>query len=249
MKVEKLAIQRPGPEDKYGEPPATINCPERIPFCQAACCKLEICLTKQDIEEQMAIINRRYPFFVAQDTSGYCVHLEDLGMCDIYEKRPAVCRAFDCSNDTRIWLDFDRMIINPMILEQDWPKGIIGVSPEKRQLLSAKLDRYIDNNLIEEPEMSERVEGTAVITGSVTKKTEKAVLLHVPSERNNFWIPKSQIDNVYLADDDTELGEISEAKPGGDYSLRIPMWLTLKITHMDTVEELEQADLSYISID
>ena len=254
---ETIAIQRPGPEDKYAEDTTLINCADRIPLCQVACCKLEICLTKQDIEEQAAIINRRYPFFVMQDASGYCVHLEDIGMCDIYEKRPAVCRAYDCSGDMRIWLDFDRYIINPMILEQDWPKGIVGISPEKRQLLAARLDKAIDNNLIGEPPMEGRIEGTCTITGRIVKRTEKAILLHVESESNNFWIPKSQIDNVYEAvapmdteiDKDRELKSVEDARISNLYTVRIPMWLTIKIAHVDSAEDLEDADLSYISID
>lgn len=247
---ETIAIQRPEPVDKYIEEPPAINCAERISFCQASCCKLEVCLTKQDVEENAATINRRYPFFVAQDYSGYCVHLENIGMCDIYEKRPAVCRSFDCSKDTRIWLDFDRMIINPMILEQDWPKGIVGISAEKRQLLTARLDLAIDSTLIEEPPMEERVEGSVTITGQVIKRTQKAVLLHVEAERNNFWIPKSVMEDVYeTIPPNKRLDSIDEAAVPGLYAIRIPMWLTLKITHMDNVEELEKADLSYISID
>jgi Putative zinc- or iron-chelating domain len=247
---ETIAIQRPGPEDKYSEPPhQPINCAERLPLCQAACCKLEVCLTKQDIEEQAAIINRRYPFFVMQDTTGYCVHLEDVGMCDIYEKRPAVCRSFDCSNDIRIWLDFERRIINPMILEQDWPKAIVGISNEKKQLLTARLDKFIDSQLIEEPPMSERIEGTCVITGQIIKRTEKALLLYVEAERNNFWIPKSQVDNVYTVDEETELGSVESITVNTSYAIRIPMWLGCKIGHVDSAEELEDAALSFISID
>ena len=105
--------------------------------------------------------------------------------------------------------------------------------------------------------MEGRIEGTCTITGRIVKRTEKAILLHVESESNNFWIPKSQIDNVYEAvapmdteiDKDRELKSVEDARISNLYTVRIPMWLTIKIAHVDSAEDLEDADLSYISID
>ena len=33
--------------------------------------------------------------------------------CQVHAYRPYVCRAYDCRNDKRIWLDFDQMIPAP----------------------------------------------------------------------------------------------------------------------------------------
>jgi hypothetical protein len=39
----------------------------------------------------------------------------------VYDQRPVTCRGYDCRGDERIWLDFDRMQINPSILDSGWP--------------------------------------------------------------------------------------------------------------------------------
>jgi phosphatidylglycerol:prolipoprotein diacylglycerol transferase len=35
-----------------------------------------------------------------------------------------VCRSYDCRQDKRIWLDFERRIINPRIYEANWPQSL-----------------------------------------------------------------------------------------------------------------------------
>lgn len=100
--------------------------------------------------------------------------------------------------------------------------------------------------------MSDRIEGTCTITGQIIKRTEKALLVYIEAERNNFWVPKSQVDNIYPIADRTkegELGSVEDARINDFYAIRIPMWLGCKIGHVDTAEELEDADLSFISID
>jgi hypothetical protein len=36
------------------------------------------------------------------------------------------CRAFDCRQDRRIWLDFEARIVNPLIERPDWPRCLAG---------------------------------------------------------------------------------------------------------------------------
>lgn len=100
--------------DKYSlETEAEIDCEKRKHLCHAACCAMAYALSPQDIREGIRWSLGK-PFMNARGADGYCVHLDrDTMNCSIYEHRPAVCRQYSCRNDRRIWLDFDKMIINP----------------------------------------------------------------------------------------------------------------------------------------
>jgi hypothetical protein len=105
-----------GPEqDKYsftGE--ARIDCENRLRHCRAACCRLPFALSQQDVREG-----------VEHDRDGYCTHLERGSChCTVRDSRPIPCRAFDCSKNRDIWLDFDNKVINPDILRPDWPRNV-----------------------------------------------------------------------------------------------------------------------------
>jgi len=106
--------------DKYNiEEEAKIDCDKRIHLCRAACCALTYVLSLQDINEGIRW-SLGQPFMNARGSDGYCVHLQRDGLkCNIYEHRPVVCRHYDCRNDSRIWLDFDKVIINPGLFEEE----------------------------------------------------------------------------------------------------------------------------------
>lgn len=110
--------------DKYtfrGE--ANIDCESRVHLCQAACCRLPFALSKQDIREGIIHWDFGQPYIIAQETDGYCTHLErDSCRCTVRQHRPVPCRAFDCRKDKTIWIDFENKIINPDILREDWPR-------------------------------------------------------------------------------------------------------------------------------
>jgi hypothetical protein len=102
-------------QDKYTfQNGAPIDCENRVHLCQAACCRLWFPLSKQDVDEGVVRWDLAYPYIIAQDEDKYCRHL-DRGACHctIYQQRPLPCRAFDCRQDKRIWLDFDNKVINP----------------------------------------------------------------------------------------------------------------------------------------
>lgn len=64
--------------------------------------------------------------------NGYCSHLDPNTFgCTVYENRPVPCRAFDCRNDKRIWLDFENMILNPDINRNDWPQCVLQKEGQK----------------------------------------------------------------------------------------------------------------------
>ncbi len=101
--------------DKYAEDSELIvDCESRYPLCRGICCTLWFALSVQDLEERIVRWNYAYPYGIAQDQDGYCVHFERSSyQCTIYENRPLLCRTYDCRSDKRIWIDFESKIINP----------------------------------------------------------------------------------------------------------------------------------------
>jgi hypothetical protein len=118
--------------DKYRLPEeARIDCEKRQHLCRAACCTLTYALSLQDISEGIRWSLGK-PFMNARGADGYCVHLQrDSLKCSIYEHRPIVCRQYDCRNDRRIWLDFEKMIVNPDLFGGGSPPQTGAVSPEQ----------------------------------------------------------------------------------------------------------------------
>jgi hypothetical protein len=119
--------------DKYtfkGE--AKIDCENRVHLCKAACCRLPFALSKQDVREGIVHWDLGQPYMIAHEKDGYCTHLDrSCQRCAIREHRPVPCRAYDCSKDTTIWLDFENKIVNPEVLRDDWPRGV-GSEAEER---------------------------------------------------------------------------------------------------------------------
>ena len=93
-----------------------IDCADRLALCHAACCRLRVPLSHQDIAEDVAQWDERQPYLNRQRADGYCVHCDESTLrCSIYQERPGLCRSFDCRHDRRIWLDFERRIPNPRL--------------------------------------------------------------------------------------------------------------------------------------
>lgn len=102
---------------------AEIDCESRLALCGAACCKLPVALSKEDVEEGVLRWDLGRPYLLAHDADHRCVHLLDgTNRCGCYEARPIPCRAYDCRDDRRIWLDFDKRVVNPEIRDPDWPE-------------------------------------------------------------------------------------------------------------------------------
>jgi Fe-S-cluster containining protein len=126
-----VMIQDPAP-DKYNlEEVAKFDCASRIHLCRATCCRLSFALSGQDVQEGIVRWNLGQPYIIAHDEDGYCAHLDRESLtCKIYEHQPVTCQTYHCRNDKRIWLDFEKMIINPDIVRADWPGC---VKPEKEE--------------------------------------------------------------------------------------------------------------------
>ena len=109
--------------DKYSfEQEVEIDCDSRVHLCRAACCRLPFALSKQDIREGIVRWDLGQPYLIAHNGDGTCCHLDCVTQtCPVWEHRPVPCRAFDCRQNKRIWLDFENMIVNPAIRRPDWP--------------------------------------------------------------------------------------------------------------------------------
>ncbi|SET51966.1 Putative zinc-or iron-chelating domain-containing protein [Nitrosomonas marina] len=90
-----------------------IDCQERLPVCKAVCCKLHFALTVEEIETGKIKWELGQPYYNRQHENGYC-HKNNPAdrCCDIYSERPTVCRNYNCAQDKRIWLDFEKQILN-----------------------------------------------------------------------------------------------------------------------------------------
>jgi hypothetical protein len=108
-----------------------IDCENRVHLCKASCCRLPFALSKQDVREGIVHWNLGQPYLIDQGKDGYCVHLQRGScQCGIYAHRPVPCRGYDCRNDQRIWLDFEKKLPNPALGQPDWPQCL---TPEAGQ--------------------------------------------------------------------------------------------------------------------
>lgn len=89
-----------------------IDCASIIPICKARCCTLTVYCSAQDLDERVVQWDYARPYRIRKRDDGYCAHSEaQTGRCGIYDKRPAICRTYDCRDDKRIWVDFDKRIL------------------------------------------------------------------------------------------------------------------------------------------
>jgi hypothetical protein len=88
-----------------------IDCEARLHLCKARCCTLVFPLSVQDLDERVVRWDYARPYQIGRRPDGYCVHNSvDACTCTIYDKRPGVCRTYDCRSDSRIWVDFEKRI-------------------------------------------------------------------------------------------------------------------------------------------
>jgi Fe-S-cluster containining protein len=111
--------------DKYSLSGPDVPCEELIPLCRGRCCTLHFPLGRQDLEERVVKWNYLQPYTIRQRQSDlYCVHNDPSTRgCTVYRHRPAICRTYDCRNDKRIWVDFDKRIpvVDPELEPRDVP--------------------------------------------------------------------------------------------------------------------------------
>ena len=102
-------------DDKYALESPDIPCGELIPLCGARCCSFEVALSKQDLEERSVPFVLETPYLLPRDPqTKRCACMDDSSGCTIYERRPGTCRVYDCREDRRVWLDYERRIPAPL---------------------------------------------------------------------------------------------------------------------------------------
>jgi Fe-S-cluster containining protein len=120
--------------DKYDVVEPEIDCAARIHICKGRCCKMYFSLSRQDLREHVVQWDHANPYFIRHGADGFCVHSsKETRFCTVYENRPAICRAYSCKNDKRIWKDFDKMI--PQELQEGPEPTDEGASPALRKQL------------------------------------------------------------------------------------------------------------------
>jgi Fe-S-cluster containining protein len=102
-------------DDKYGVESPDIDCAARIPLCGARCCSFEVMLSRQDLDEKKLPFVVDQPYMLPRDpVTKRCACMDAEGACSAYDYRPATCRTYDCREDRRVWIDFERRIPAPL---------------------------------------------------------------------------------------------------------------------------------------
>ena len=100
--------------DKHRVPSADIDCASLIPLCGARCCSFDVALSPQDVAERKLPFMIDEPYMLPRDpATGQCVCADATRGCTVYDDRPGACRAYDCRNDERVWIDFAAKIPRP----------------------------------------------------------------------------------------------------------------------------------------
>lgn len=100
--------------DKHAVVSPDIDCAANLPLCKGRCCSFTVPLDRDEVVEGELRWNLDDPYMLARAPDGYCTHLEPGGACECYGNRPAMCRAYDCRADERVWLDYDQRLPAPM---------------------------------------------------------------------------------------------------------------------------------------
>lgn len=115
----KLATFR----DKRSLPSADIDCGAHLHLCHGRCCTFALTLSAEDVVEGKLRWDLVDPYVLPKAASGYCVHHDAERGCEVYDARPATCRVYDCREDRRVWLDYERRVPAPM------PAGVAPLAP------------------------------------------------------------------------------------------------------------------------
>lgn len=101
---------------KYHAASPAIPCDELIPLCGGRCCTFSFSLSTEDLDEGVIRWDYGQPYLIRQRASdGFCVHnAPDTHDCTVHAHRPRVCRAYDCRDDKRVWVDYATRVPAPM---------------------------------------------------------------------------------------------------------------------------------------
>lgn len=113
-----VALRVDDPDEGVGIGVA-VDCDARMHVCKAVCCKLKFPLTCEEVDSGRVKWDIGHPYVIRHESTGYCTHNEAATHgCRIYDDRPAVCRRYSCAGDTRIWTDFEGMVLNQAWIDE-----------------------------------------------------------------------------------------------------------------------------------
>ncbi len=128
--------------DKYAAATGGPPCAEILPVCQARCCRLPFALSSQDLDEGVIRWDHGRPYLIRHDADGACSHLDrSTAGCTAYQHRPRPCRIYDCRQDPRIWIDFDRRVLAPIevLRVPATAAELAAAGPDRRAALATEL--------------------------------------------------------------------------------------------------------------
>lgn len=93
--------------DKHAVTSPVVDCAGLMHLCKARCCRLSVALDFADLDDGLRWDYARPYELRRRPEDGYCVYSNPTTRrCECYDKRPAVCRTYDCRQDSRVWEDF-----------------------------------------------------------------------------------------------------------------------------------------------
>lgn len=94
------------------KPTADVPCLENMPICKARCCRFTFALSSDDLDAGVVRWDYGRPYIIRQrESDGKCVHNDaDTGYCTVHTQRPHICRSYDCREDPRVWVDYEKRI-------------------------------------------------------------------------------------------------------------------------------------------
>ena len=98
-----VMVRQDDPDEPVA-PEIEVDCEARMHICQAVCCSLPFPLSAAEVEAGDVNWDLGHPYVIRQTAEGWCTHNDrSTGGCDVYHKRPGVCRSYSCAHDERIW--------------------------------------------------------------------------------------------------------------------------------------------------
>ena len=124
VKIQLSEVSNPGrrvwiegdARNKYEVESADVPCAELIALCQGRCCTYAFPLSTADLDEGVIRWDYGRPYTIRQRASdGRCVHNDPATRaCTVHAQRPIVCRKYDCRDDKRVWIDYEKRIPAPL---------------------------------------------------------------------------------------------------------------------------------------
>ncbi len=118
QKLIKLGMAVVYGDENNNEKEVVFDHGGRKSICKAICCSFNFALTKDEVDRGIIKWNKEWPYFISKEEDGYCSHLNRETLeCEIWENRPQRCRKYDCRKDPKVWIDWEKKIINEKIFD------------------------------------------------------------------------------------------------------------------------------------